>query len=280
MIFSEEQLERYSRHFVLREIGVSGQKKLLKSSVLVIGAGALGASALMYLTSAGVGTIGIVDFDYVDLSNLQRQIIHNTDSVGIAKTISAQHTLKKLNPDVNFKLYPQQITPDNIQEIIQPYDFIIDGTDRFETKFLINDACVLSQKPYSHAGAVRFEGQTMTYIPKKGPCLRCLLGEVPPHNQAMTCSQSGVLGAVTGVLGSIQATEAIKYLLDIGNLLVGKVLNYDALCMQIHITKIPKSAPHCKVCGEKPSIISLVDNRNEYELSNCAIAENTILGEF
>lgn len=269
MIFSEEQLERYSRHFVLREIGVSGQKKLLGSKVLVIGAGALGSAALMYLTAAGIGTIGIADYDRVELSNLQRQIIHRTENIGMSKTASAEQTLKEIHPNVSVILHPTQVTADNIEEIILPYDFIIDGTDRFETKFLINDACVLSKKPYSHAGAVRFGGQTMTYIPKCGPCLRCLLSDIPPHDQNASCSEAGVLGAVTGVIGSIQAAEAIKYLLGIGELLTGRVLNLDVLSMNIRITEIAKADPHCRVCGENPEILSLAKNHGEYESCEC-----------
>lgn len=270
MIFSEEQLERYSRHFVLREIGVSGQKKLLNTKVLVIGAGALGSAALMYLAAAGVGTIGIADYDRVERSNLQRQIIHRTENIGILKTASAEQTLKAINPDISVVLHSMPVTADNIEDMISPYDFVIDGTDRFETKFLINDACVLLKKPYSHAGAVRFGGQTMTYVPKKGPCLRCLLDDIPPHDQSVSCSEAGVLGAVTGVIGSIQAAEAIKYLLGIGELLVGKVLNFDALEMNIHITEIAKADPHCSVCGETPNILSLSENRDQYEVHGCS----------
>lgn len=271
MIFSEEQLERYSRHFVLREIGVSGQKKLLNAKVLVIGAGALGSAALMYLAAAGVGTIGIADYDCVELSNLQRQIIHRTENVGIPKTVSAEQTLKEINPDVSVILHSIQVSADNIEELIRPYDFVIDGTDRFETKFLINDACVLLKKPYSHAGAVLFGGQTMTYVPNGGPCLRCLLGSVPPHEQNVSCSEAGVLGTVTGVLGSIQAAEAIKYLLGIGELLNGRILSINALSMEIHIAKIAMSDPHCRVCGEKSDISSLAENREEYKLHSCSV---------
>ena len=279
MAFSEEQLERYSRHFVLREIGVSGQKKLLRSKVLVIGAGALGSGALLYLAAAGVGTIGIADDDRVDRSNLQRQIVHRTDRIGMLKAVSARQTLEELNPDVSFEVYPRRVTVDNIQEIIQPYDFIIDGTDRFESKFLINDACVLSRKPYSHAGAVRFGGQTMTYVPEQGPCLRCLLDEVPPPDQSTTCSQAGVLGAVTGVLGSIQATEAIKYLLGAGDLLVGRVLSYDSLRMRFQTIQVPRAADRCKVCGEHPTICSLAEHREQYEVRGCALSGNLDAGE-
>lgn len=276
MIFSEEQLERYSRHFVLREIGVSGQKRLLASKVLVIGAGALGSSALMYLAAAGIGTLGIADDDIVETSNLQRQIIHNVDNVGMKKVLSAEQTIKKLNSDVTVKLHSERMTADNIQSVISDYDFIIDGTDRFESKFLINDACVLSQKPYSHAGAVRFEGQLMTYVPENGPCLRCILENVPPKETTLTCSQTGVLGAVTGVLGSLQALEAIKYLLGIGELFVGKVLHFDGLTMQFRVVKLSQSNPDCAVCGNRPTITSLIDNKEEYEESVCSFKPKLI----
>lgn len=271
MILCEEQAERYSRHFVLREIGVSGQKRLLGSKVLVIGAGALGSSALMYLAAAGVGTIGIADYDRVERSNLQRQIIHRTDNIGTEKTVSAKQTLEAVNPDITVNLYSERMSPDNIQNIIEPYDFVIDGTDRFESKFLINDACVLSGKPYSHAGAVRFGGQTMTYVPGHGPCLRCLMDKVPPREQTVSCSQAGVLGAITGILGSIQAAEAIKYLLGIGELLVGRVLHIDGLAMQIRTVNFSSANPECSVCGTHPSIRSLSDNREEYEEDSCIL---------
>lgn len=264
-VFTPEQLQRYSRHFVLPEIGVSGQKNLLASKVLVIGAGALGSTALMYLASAGIGTIGIADYDKVELSNLQRQIIHNTASVGQYKADSAKRTINDINPDVSVLLYKEKITVDNIIETIRNYDFIIDGSDNFETKFLINDACVTEQKPYSHAGAVKFEGQTMTYVPGKGPCLRCLLGAVPLPNEACSCSQAGVLGVVPGIIGCIQALEAIKYILGFGDLLTGKILTFDALRTGVHIMNVPRSDPECAVCGEHPTILSVYDNKSEYE---------------
>ena len=201
--------------------------------------------------------------------NLQRQIIHRTENIGVAKTESAQKTLKEINPDVSVILHFTQITADNIEEVIRPYNFIIDGTDRFETKFLINDACVLLGKPYSHAGAVRFGGQTMTYVPGKGPCLRCLLGDIPPHEQNVSCSEAGVLGAVTGIIGSIQAAEAIKYLLGIGELLTGRVLSIDTLSMEFRIVKMAKADPHCRVCGKNADILSLSENREDYELHGC-----------
>lgn len=270
MILDREQAERYSRHFVLREIGVSGQKKLLQSKVLVIGAGGLGSSAIMQLAAAGVGLLGIADCDRVDLSNLQRQTIHRTKDVGTEKVLSAKRAVEELNPDVTVQLHRERMNADNIQNAIEQYDFILDCTDRFETKFLINDACVLSKKPYSHAGAVRFEGQAMTYIPsddpdQKKPCLRCLLGSVPPLSETVTCSQAGVLGAVTGVIGSVQAMEAVKFLLGKGELLAGKVLRFDGLAMRVRVSEIPHADKHCAVCGDSPTILSLTDNREEYE---------------
>lgn len=268
MVFNESQLERYSRHFVLPQIGVSGQKKLLSSKVLVIGAGALGSSALMYLATSGIGTIGIVDYDKVELSNLQRQIIHNTLSVGKQKVISAKERIEAINPDVCTVLYDEQVNVDNICEIIRPYDFIVDGTDSFETKFLINDACVLEGKPYSHAGAVRFEGQTMTYVPQQGACLRCVLDKVPKTDASCSCSEAGVLGAITGVIGSIQACEAIKYLTNIGNLLTNRILKFNALAMDFRIISIGQAKKECRLCGQNPSIVSLTENRKDYERDN------------
>lgn len=269
MILTGEQAERYARHFVLREIGVSGQKRLLQSKVLVIGAGALGSSALMYLAAAGVGTIGIADYDCVELSNLQRQMIYNTGDIGTEKAASAARAVKAHNPDIAVRTHPMRLTAGNIQSVIGQYDFILDCTDRFESKFLINDACVLEKKPYSHAGVVRFEGQAMTYVPGRGPCLRCLLGSVPPNT--VTCSQAGVLGAVTGVMGSLQALEAVKYLLGIGELLVGKVLSFDGLAMRIRVTDMPRPDPDCGVCGEHPVIRTLSGNQGEYGETACAL---------
>lgn len=266
VILTEEQAQRYSRHFVLREIGVGGQKRLLQSKVLVIGAGGLGSNAIMQLAAAGVGVLGIADCDRVDLSNLQRQTIHRTKDVGTEKVLSAKQAVEELNPDVTVQLHSERMTADNIQSVIEQYDFVLDCTDRFETKFLINDACVLSEKPYSHAGAVRFEGQAVTYVPgKNAPCLRCLLGGVPPLEDTLTCSQAGVLGAVTGVIGSIQAMEAVKFLLGRGELLVGRVLRFDGLTMGMRVVETPNADKHCAVCGEKPTILSLADNREEYE---------------
>ncbi len=263
MAFSKQQLERYARHFVLPEIGVSGQKRLLAARVLVIGAGALGSPVLIYLAAAGVGTLGVADFDCVELSNLQRQIIHRTADVGQPKVQSAQRTIREINSDVTVIPHLRKLTVENIQEVIRDYDFIVDGTDRFETKFLINDACVLEGKPYVHSGIVRFEGQAMTYVPGQGPCLRCLLGRVP-KDDGLTCSQAGVLGAATGVLGSIQAAEAIKYILGIGDLLTGRMLVFDSLSMTVQVVEV-EARRDCSVCGASPSIRCLLGNRAEYE---------------
>ena len=232
MAFTDEQLERYSRHIILKEVGVKGQKKLLNGKVLIIGAGGLGAPAALYLAAAGVGTIGIADADEVDLSNLQRQVIHTTADIGKAKVKSAKETMEAINPDVKVNTYRKFIKADNIREIIREYDFVIDGTDNFPAKFLINDACVMEKKPFCHAGIIRFKGQLMTYVPGEGPCYRCVFQSPPPADAVPTCKQAGVIGAMGGVIGSLQAMEAIKYLLGVGDLLTGRLLTYDALTME------------------------------------------------
>lgn len=264
MAFTNEQLERYSRHIILQEVGVKGQKKLLNASVLIIGAGGLGAPAALYLAAAGVGTIGIVDADEVDLSNLQRQVIHTTNDVGKAKVKSAAETMEAINPDVTVKTYRTFVDSTNIMDLIRDYDFIIDGTDNFPAKFLINDACVMAGKPFSHAGIIRFKGQLMTYVPGEGPCYRCVFKNPPPKDAVPTCKQAGVIGAMGGVIGSLQAMEAIKYIIGKGELLTGKLLTYDALKMEFHTIKLPKDH-HCAVCGDEPTITELID----YEQAEC-----------
>ena len=264
MAFTNEQLERYSRHIILQEVGVKVQKKLLNASVLIIGAGGLGAPAALYLAAAGVGTIGIVDADEVDLSNLQRQVIHTTNDVGKAKVKSAAETMEAINPDVTVKTYRTFVDSTNIMELIKDYDFIIDGTDNFPAKFLINDACVMAGKPFSHAGIIRFKGQLMTYVPGEGPCYRCVFKNPPPKDAVPTCKQAGVIGAMGGVIGSLQAMEAIKYIIGKGELLTGKLLTYDALKMEFHTIKLPKDH-HCAVCGDEPTITELID----YEQAEC-----------
>ena len=264
MAFTNEQLERYSRHIIFQEVGVKGQKKLLNASVLIIGAGGLGAPAALYLAAAGVGTIGIVDADEVDLSNLQRQVIHTTNDVGKAKVKSAAETMEAINPDVTVKTYRTFVDSSNIMDLIKDYDFIIDGTDNFPAKFLINDACVMAEKPFSHAGIIRFKGQLMTYVPGEGPCYRCVFKNPPPKDAVPTCKQAGVIGAMGGVIGSLQAMEAIKYIIGKGDLLTGKLLTYDALKMEFHTIKLPKD-DHCAVCGDEPTITELID----YEQAEC-----------
>jgi molybdopterin/thiamine biosynthesis adenylyltransferase len=268
MGFSNEQLERYSRHIILNEVGVKGQKKLLNSKVLIIGTGGLGAPAAMFLAAAGIGTIGLVDYDSVELSNLQRQIIHLTKDVGKAKVTSGKETINEMNPDVNVVIYKEWISSSNISRIIEGYDFIIDGTDNFPAKFLINDACVLNEKPFSHAGIIRFQGQTLTYVPGKGPCYRCLFHNPPPPDAVPTCKQAGVLGVMGGIIGTIQATEAIKYVLGIGDLLNGYLLIYDSLKMEFRKVKTSINKK-CKVCGENATIKELIDyDQAECELKN------------
>lgn len=265
MAFTNEQLERYSRHIILKEVGVKGQKKLLEGKVLIIGAEGLGAPAAMYLAAAGVGTIGIADADEVDLSNLQRQIIHATEDLGKAKVRSAKETMNRMNPDVQVNTYRTFVDSENIMELIADYDFIIDGTDNFPAKFLINDACVMAKKPFSHAGIIRFQGQLMTYVPGQGPCYRCVFKNPPPKDAVPTCKQAGVVGAMGGVIGSLQAMEAIKYLIGKGKLLTGYLLTYDALKMEFRKIKLPSDTSGCAVCGEHPTITELID----YEQIEC-----------
>lgn len=260
MNFSNEQLERYSRHIILKEVGAKGQKKLLESKVLIIGTGGLGAPAAMFLAAAGIGTIGLVDFDSVELSNLQRQIIHQTKDVGKAKVISGKETIQEMNPDVNVVTYEERISSANIMDIIRDkdYDFVIDGTDNFPAKFLINDACVLTKTPFSHAGIIRFQGQTMTVVPGEGPCYRCIFVSPPPADAVPTCKQAGVLGVMGGIIGTIQATEAIKYVLGVGELLNGYLLIFDALQMDFRKIKLPHNEK-CQICGDNPTIKELID---------------------
>ena len=266
MAFTNEQLERYSRHIILKEIGVKGQKKLLDGKVLIIGAGGLGAPAALYLAAAGVGTIGIADADVVDLSNLQRQVIHSTPDIGKPKVESAKESMQAINPDVTVHTYQDYISSYNIADIIKDYDFILDGTDNFPAKFLINDACVMGEKPFSHAGIIRFQGQLMTYVPGEGPCYRCVFKNPPPKDAVPTCKEAGVIGAMAGVIGCLQAMEAVKYLTGAGELLTGSLLTYDALKMEFRKIRIQKD-PHCGVCSDTPEITELID----YEQAACEL---------
>jgi molybdopterin/thiamine biosynthesis adenylyltransferase len=257
MNFTDEQLERYSRHIILREIGIEGQQKILEGRVLIIGAGGLGSPAALYLAAAGVGTIGLVDGDNVDLSNLQRQIIHFTPDLGKPKVISAKEKIAVINPDVQVVLHQERVYAKNIADIIKDYDFVIDGTDNFPAKFLVNDACVLGGKPFSHGGILKFDGQTMTYVPGSA-CFRCVFAHSPAKGAVPACSQAGVLGAVAGMLGTIQSAEALKYLLGYDGLLTNRFLIFDAMNMNFRTVNIKRN-PKCAVCGESPSIKHLFD---------------------
>jgi molybdopterin/thiamine biosynthesis adenylyltransferase len=262
--FTEEQLKRYSRQILLKEIGVEGQERLLYSKILIIGVGGLGAPAALYLAAAGVGTLGIVDGDTVDLSNLQRQIIHFTKDVGIPKADSALAKISALNPDVKVKTYREVVLAHNVRDIIRGYDFVIDGTDNFAAKFLINDACIMEKIPFSHGGILRFTGQTMTVIPGRSACYRCVFTGPPPQNAVPTCSQAGILGAVAGMLGTIQAAEALKFVAKAGTLLTDRLLTFDALEMDFRKVVLHRQ-DNCHVCGKSPTIMELVDE----EQPNC-----------
>lgn len=267
MALTKEQLERYSRHIILKGVGLAGQKKLLASKVLVIGAGGLGAPVIMYLAACGIGTIGIADGDVVELSNLQRQIIHRTGAVGTAKVESAARCVKEINPDIEVIVYPERVTAETVGDMIASYDFIIDGVDNFATKFLINDACVLAGKPFCHAGIRGFYGQVMTYVPGQGPCYRCIFEEIPPEGEIESCSQAGVLGTLPGIIGSIQALEAQKYLIGTGELLTGKILTFDGLTMEFRTVEVPEPSPKCRVCGKEADIQTLI--AEEYKVPGC-----------
>jgi adenylyltransferase/sulfurtransferase len=256
MSLTESQLERYSRHIILSQVGGIGQEKLLNGRVLLIGAGGLGSPAALYLGAAGIGTIGLIDGDVVDLSNLQRQIAHRTVDIGVPKVESAAQAIRDINPDVKVKTYYELFTPENAERILADYDFVIDGTDNFPSKFMINDACYFYKKPLSHGGILRFHGQTLTILPGETACYRCLFNAPPPANAVPSCSQAGVLGVLAGVIGTIQATEAIKYILGQGELLTNRMLTYDALTMKFRDIHAKKQKG-CSLCGENPTIHEL-----------------------
>lgn len=265
-----EDIERYSRQILLKQVGGKGQEKLLASRVLIVGAGGLGAPASLYLAAAGVGTIGLIDGDKVDLTNLQRQITHFTADIGTPKVESAAAKLRAINPAVNVETYEELAFADNILGIVARYDFVIDGTDNFPAKFLINDACHFAKVPFSHAGILRFDGQLFTVIPGETACYRCVFGGPPPAGHVPSCSQAGVLGAMAGVIGSLQATEAMKYLLGIGELLTNRMLVFDALALRFREVKF-RHNPKCPICGENPTITELKDE----EQVSCDLKEAT-----
>ena len=256
--FTPEQVTRYSRHFLLSEVGEEGQAKLLKAKVLMVGAGGLGCPSAYYLAAAGVGTLGIIDNDVVDLSNLQRQILHTNDRIGMPKTESAKLTIQALNPDVRVVTYQEKLTSQNIMEIIKDYDIVVDGCDNFPTRYLVNDACVMAKKPNVHGSIFQFEGQASVFYPGKGPCYRCLYPEPPPPGMAPSCAEAGVLGVLPGLIGVIQALETIKLILGKGDALIGRLLCFNTLTMEV-TTLYLKADPSCPLCGEKPTIQNLID---------------------
>jgi adenylyltransferase/sulfurtransferase len=255
---SPEQLERYKRHLLLDGVGPEGQQKLLGSSALLIGAGGLGSPAALYLAAAGVGRIGLVDFDRVDASNLQRQVLYTTADVGAQKTLVAARRLRALNPDVDVRVHEARLEASNAREILADYDVVLDGTDTFPSRYLTSDLCVWLEKPLVYGSVMRFEGQVSVFDARRGPCYRCLFPEPPPPELAPNCAEAGVLGVLPGVIGMLQATEALKLLLGAGEPLVGRLLSYDALAMEFKTFRVPKD-PACAVCGETPTITEPVD---------------------
>ncbi len=262
MNLTEEQIERYSRQIILPDIGGVGQERLLSGKILVIGAGGLGSPVALYLAAAGVGTIGIMDGDAVDLSNLQRQVIHTTDDVGVQKVVSAKQTMNEINPDVNVITYEERFTAANGPEILKDYDFVVDGTDSFGSKFLIADACHFAGKPYNHAGILGFSGQTFSVKPGETACYRCVFREAPPPGSVPTCSQAGVLGAVAGVIGTLQANEVLKFLTEVGEPLYDRLLVFDALKSSFRNVNVKRSSS-CPLCGDSPTITELKDPEEE-----------------
>jgi sulfur-carrier protein adenylyltransferase/sulfurtransferase len=256
--YTPEQLIRYSRHFLLPEVGEEGQAKLLQAKVLMVGAGGLGSPAAYYLAAAGVGTLGVIDNDVVDISNLQRQILHANDRVGTPKVESAKKTLEALNPDVKVIPYQAKLTSENIMDILKGYDLVVDGCDNFPTRYLVNDACVLAGKPNVHGSIFQFEGQATVFYPGKGPCYRCLYPEPPPAEMAPSCAEAGVLGVLPGLIGVIEALEAIKIILGKGDTLVGRLVHFNTLTMEINTLKLRRD-PTCPVCSDNPTIHQLID---------------------
>jgi adenylyltransferase/sulfurtransferase len=253
-----DEVRRYSRHLIIPEVGMAGQRRLKNARVLCVGAGGLGSPALMYLAAAGVGTLGVIDFDVVDESNLQRQVIHGQSDVGRPKAVSAAETIREINPHVNVVLHEERLDSDNALRLFEPYDLIVDGTDNFATRYLVNDACVLLRKPYVWGSIFRFDGQASVFWSEHGPCYRCLYPEPPPPGMVPSCAEGGVLGVLCATVGSIQVTEAVKVLTGIGEPLVGRLMIYDALEMSFRTVTVRKD-PECPVCGKNPSITELID---------------------
>jgi adenylyltransferase/sulfurtransferase len=255
---SREEILRYSRHLLIPEVGLEGQRKLKNASILVIGTGGLGSPVALYLAAAGVGRIGLVDYDVVDFSNLQRQVIHGTSGIGVLKVESARQRMLDLNPDIEVQVYNEPFTSENAMRIAQDYDVLIDGTDNFPTRYLTNDVCVLLGKPNVYGSIFRFEGQASVFDARRGPCYRCLFPEPPPPGLVPSCAEGGVLGVLPGTIGTIQATEGLKLILGIGEPLIGRLLLYNALDMSVEYVKLRKN-PKCKICGETPTVTELID---------------------
>src|SRR5437667_8767495 len=255
---TKDEILRYSRHLIMPEVGMEGQLKLKHAKVLCIGAGGLGSPLALYLAAAGVGKLGIVDFDVVDFTNLQRQIIHDTNDVGRPKLASAKDTIADINPNVEVVAYETRLTSENALDIFRDYDIVADGTDNFPTRYLVNDACVLLDKPNVYGSIFRFEGQASVFHAKRGPCYRCLYSEPPPPGLVPSCAEGGVLGVLPGIIGSIQATEVVKLILGKGEPLVGRLVLFDALKLQFRELKLEKD-PDCPVCGSHPSVTELID---------------------
>ena len=255
---SHKEIHRYSRHLLIPDVGLEGQKKLKAASVLIVGTGGLGSPVALYLAAAGVGRIGLVDYDVVDFSNLQRQVIHGESRLGDLKVESARDRMLDLNPEIQVDVYNEVINSENAFRIAEPYDIIVDGTDNFPTRYLINDLCVLTGKTNVYGSIFRFDGQASVFAAEEGPCYRCLFPEPPPPGLVPSCAEGGVLGVLPGTIGSIQATETLKIILEIGESLVGKLLLYDALDLSFQTVKLHKN-PECKVCGEHPEITGLID---------------------
>jgi len=258
---NKEQIERYARHIILPDVGGEGQKKLLSSRILLVGMGGLGSPAALYLAAAGIGTLGLVDFDKVELSNLQRQIIHTTEDLGKTKVRSARETIEAINPDVTVHEYEQKLNSQNIMEIISDYDLIVDGTDNFPARDLLNDVCVLEGKTIVYGAIFRFEGQVSVFAPPEGPCYRCLIPKMPPPGSVPRCQEAGVLGVLPGIIGALQAAEAIKLILGVGKPLIGRLLFFDALDMEMEEMKLGKN-PNCPACGENAGLAELTDYEN------------------
>lgn len=256
--FTHEEISRYSRHLIMPEVGMEGQKKLKNASILAVGAGGLGAPLTMYLAAAGIGRLGLVDFDTVDASNLQRQVLYSTADIGKPKLETAEARLKGINPHVNIELHHAHLTSANALEILKKYDIVIDGTDNFPTRYLINDACAILGKPNVYGSIFRFDGQVSVFDARRGPCYRCLYPQPPPPEVVPSCAEGGVLGVLPGIIGSLQALEAIKLIIGKGEPLIGRLIIFDALRFRFDEFKLAKN-PHCPLCGEHPTIRELID---------------------